>query len=374
MTHIDQDDSGITEQAARWVALLKDGNESEQAAFGAWLKVSPRHVEEFLLVAAAEHAFDELRQGRSVDAAAILAAVNTNVVSLEGRELPADAAPTAKATRTRRRWLAAAGIAVASVAAVGWALATYPRWYGYSTSIGEQRIFELQDGSVIHLNTQSRVKVHLSASQREIRLVRGEALFRVAHDAARPFRVHVRNGVIQAIGTRFNVYQAEQQTTVSVIEGLVRISKEGPAAPIDAGVRPQATAPAPDSVSPKSGREAGMDGAQLFAAGEGATIAAADGKVTRQEKIDAIKVSAWRQRRLVFRGDRLAQVADEFNRYNPAPRIRVEGQRAADKQMAGVFDADDPESLLLFLSQYGDLSVERRSGQVVIRGSDAANR
>jgi hypothetical protein len=44
--------------------------------------------------------------------------------------------------------------------------------------------------------------VRFSERVRDIRLVRGETFFKVQHDAVRPFRVHTRDAVIQAVGTQ----------------------------------------------------------------------------------------------------------------------------------------------------------------------------
>ncbi len=98
------------------------------------------------------------------------------------------------------------------------------------TSLGEQRFFKLDDGSVLYLNTQSRVEVRYSRAARVVRLIEGEAMFTVEHDAARPFRVMAGPTVIQAVGTRFNVYRTRLSTTVSVVEGVVKIAADVPAA------------------------------------------------------------------------------------------------------------------------------------------------
>ena len=52
----------------------------------------------------------------------------------------------------------------------------------YRTRLGERREVRLADGSRIHLNTASTVEVSLREDSRRVRLVKGEALFEVAHD------------------------------------------------------------------------------------------------------------------------------------------------------------------------------------------------
>ena len=67
----------------------------------------------------------------------------------------------------------------------------------------------------------------------------------------------------------------------------------------------------------------------------------------------------------VFRGEKLANVAAEFNRYNPK-HIRIEGEVAREKLLSGTFNADDPGSLMLFLGKLNDLAVQTRDEEFVI--------
>src|SRR5690606_1929945 len=58
-------------------------------------------------------------------------------------------------------------------------------WQEYRTALGEQQSLMLKDGSVLELNTQSRVSVMLSEKARYVRLIAGEALVRVRHEDER---------------------------------------------------------------------------------------------------------------------------------------------------------------------------------------------
>jgi transmembrane sensor len=75
---------------------------------------------------------------------------------------------------------------------------------------------------------------------------------------------------------------------------------------------------------------------------------------------------AWQQRRLTFRDDALADIAAEFNRYNRRLQIVVEDELARNKRYGGIFDAEDPESIIAFVSQDTDLSVRKEDGRIVI--------
>jgi transmembrane sensor len=216
----------------------------------------------------------------------------------------------------------------------------------YTTAIGEQRTVELEDGSMVYLNAQSHVKVDYTRDRRDVFLLDGEAIFKVKHDTARPFRVHVGDAFIQAVGTQFDVHRLTGQTNVAVIEGKVRISAREDESP--ASLEAQRAA----------------SGATLVA-GETATIVA-NGKVTQPAAVDVADATAWRQHRLVFRKQTLADMALEFNRYNREPQIRIQGAALQAREFNGVFDADDPESLVRFLESSDGIAVDRNGGEIVI--------
>src|SRR4029077_19225198 len=70
----------------------------------------------------------------------------------------------------------------------------------YNTKVGELQVVPLGDGSVISLNTDSEVVVRYSEKSRDIELFRGEALFDVAKNKARPFVVHAGDTAVRAVG------------------------------------------------------------------------------------------------------------------------------------------------------------------------------
>src|SRR5262249_43512208 len=149
---------------------------------------------------------------------ALLAQIAPEVVPFAG----AGAAAAASRRRRIKRALALA----AAVAACALALpAIYGRFRAevFSTQIGEQRTIQLSDASILALNADSRIRVQLGDTERDIELLHGEALFQVARDTHRPFKVQTRTALVQAIGTQFNIYDMPDGTRVSVLEGRVRV-------------------------------------------------------------------------------------------------------------------------------------------------------
>jgi len=366
MTRID-DETRITQEAARWFGSLIDSN-ARRADFFRWLEESPRHVEEFLFILAdaqdlalltgkQRQRIDELSREIGSDASASpnvvplcrdapvhFASATTRDVETTSGAPPPHWQPGAR--RLIRRWTAALAALLLLTVGVSWWLTGPGSWRTYSTEIGEQRALELADGSVVDLNTNSSVTVRLTDTSRTVRLLRGEALFSVKHDPRRPFLVHTSSAVIQAIGTRFNVYRRDGRTQVAVIEGLVQVSD---ATDLTSAVRA--------STTPTR---------QFLNAGEGADVSDS-GNVSEPKSVDAARAVAWRQRRLVFEEDTLGEIAAEFNRYNAAVKIRVDEEVAGEEHFSGTFDADAPEAMMQALA--GDLALEvtRAGNEIVIR-------
>ncbi len=330
----------LAEQASEWVEVMKRPTLLDRLMFARWLRKHERNATEFIAMEAVDRALEGIDAQRCHDVTALLSA-SSDIVSLG--EGPRSQAGARKPARGRWRAGLAAAAAIGAVAVIAWWGVSVLGLTGQevSTRIGEQRVLALEDGSTVFVNTQSRVRVRLSNRARDIQLLAGEALFKVEPDPLRPFRVHAGDATIRAIGTQFNVHRGPAGTQVAVIEGRVEISSE----------------PGPERPAART----------ALAAGEEASIAASK-PVVKRAAADLEKTTAWRQRRLVFRLEPLADIAAEFNRYNRAPRIRVEGDVTRERRLSGVFDADDPQAFAAMLGGDETLTIATMDGEIVIRG------
>jgi transmembrane sensor len=338
-------------QASRWVETMRHASPGDEMRFVAWLKESPRNVRDFLQMLSLDCALEKLDAERLHSIEALITKVDLRVTPLTLR--PATAA--AAAARSRRlRWAAlAAGVLVAAVGALFWY--AHPGFHEFETATGEQRTFELEDGSVVSLNTHSRVAVRLAAHAREVRLLRGEALFHVAHDPSRPFLVSTDDAVVQAVGTQFDVYRRADGTVVAVLEGRVNVTTAAPA-PAASG----------SAAVPVAGREAPRAATVRSLGASQEAQVSHEGSVSIREVNNVSDTVAWRERRLIFRDQTLEQIVGEFNRYRAHP-IRLEGSGVSERVYTGVFDADDAESLLQVLAHDPALAVEREGETIVVR-------
>ncbi len=365
-----RDTLGVAEEAATWLIALEDADDATRAAFVKWLRGSPRHVEEFLLVTASDRAMQNMDRHRRMDVERMIAQLNANVVPLdEAAERANDGSPgnrqsassqlrSAEPGALRNSWRPVA-LAATVLLAIGWWLAVFGLRDTYTTAVGEQRTVQLADGSLIYLNARSRIAVRLSDERRDVRLLEGEALFKVAHDVSRPFTVASDRAVIRAVGTQFNVDRRSQDTRVAVIEGAVEITlaKRASAATQGKHAAPNAH-PAPALTQ--------------LAAGEEVRIASS-GLMTRS-KGNVADAIAWRERRLVFSDSTLEEIATEFNRYNRKQQLVIADESLRDQRYGGTFEADEPRALIEFLRRTPGLAVEDEGGRIVIRRSSAGER
>ena len=333
-THETQD-LEIATEAAAWVLRLKSDGAGERSAFASWLRQSPLHVKHFLRMTVLEKELEEFVPERPLAAPTETHAKVVPFVSQHGPTIAKAAPQTFSFALGRGKTLA---IAACLLAAVGIA-STFVMVKGeapqqYITFVGERRDVSLTDGSLIQVNAASELQVDYSRSARNVRLVRGEAVFTVAHDVSRPFQVRVGNAVVRAVGTAFNVDKHDSRTSVAVLEGRVQITS--------------------------AGRQT------VVSAGEIAEIGA-DGHLEQAKKGDVDSAVAWRDGSLVFQDETLAEIAEEFNRYNRVPRLIIEGEAPRRMTFSGSFRGTNPESLLQYLSHDPSLIVEPRGNAVVIR-------
>lgn len=337
-------------QAAEWFIANQDPapDHSQRAAFIAWLKSSPIHIEEYLGVALvardlrkATDDSDEamaslLEQARDDAAGRVIA-----MPALKMRELPG------QYFAHSRRWAMAAAAIVAAVFLAWWLSGDHSgaQSQRYATRHGEQSLQRLADGSTLNLNTDTAVEVKFDEGSRRVRLEAGQAFFTVAHGDPRRFRVLANETEIVAVGTRFDVRLKGRSTVLTVVEGQVDVR---------AGAR-QGAAP---------GR------VMRVAAGYRLQI---DGDVmpAQSERVDAEGAVAWLQRKIVFEREPLGEVTDEFNRYGVVQFV-IEDAGLRALPVSGVFNAYDTDSFAAFLASLEGIRVERTPGEIHVMRQDAA--
>jgi transmembrane sensor len=337
----------IAEQAAEWFVAHRTGTLDERgsAAFAQWLKASPVHVEEYLRTAAISGELRRVSRDPRLPIEAWIAAATSQPPGVEPQR-PDTPDPHSSANvvflgqgpisphgRRAPRWISGWRLAgVLSIPAI--ALAAFLMSFllsgaparAYETAHGAQRSWQLADGTMLRLNTDSAVEVRFSRAERVVALERGQAFFKVTHDAHRRFRVIAGQAEVVAVGTQFDVYRHGQTIQVTVLSGRVAVFS-GDTLPASAG----ATLPA---------------GAIYLPAGQRVRIVG--GVIGKPAAVDLHETESWLRGQIAFEQLPLAQVAAEFNRYIPVP-IEVDDPSLQSLKVSGVFDDHDSASFLAFV-------------------------
>ena len=329
----------IEQIAATWVPRISAGlSANEEAELADWLHADPRH----------ERALREHQQAWE------------RFAPLAQMGLAEDASlPQARVTSSANivRFLVPALVAAAAIAFGFFVLRTptaapTPMMGAAMVPLCEQRT--LADGSVVELNRGAAIAVALIPGQRRVQLLRGEAHFKVAKDAARPFVVSTGGVEVRAVGTAFNVRFDPAAVEVVVTEGSVQVqpvaATAGPAAPR------LATQIEPSLV------EAGQRAFVSLAPSAPPPVVATLSSVELEARL------AWQPTLLDFDDVPLADIVADFNRRNPV-RLVVDDPTLGRLRLTATFRSDNMGGFVrLMESNYGVRAELRGPSEIVLRG------
>jgi transmembrane sensor len=307
--------------AAVWhVRMEEDPSAEDWHAFTVWLETDPRN----------RRAFDALDAVAS-DAVRQLADTADTLVPVPH--------PALLRRLSSRAFLAMAGVAAAMLIAVVVSPRLFysPAYEIIATAPGERRDVTLSDGSTVHLNTDTRIAVNVSARERDVRLEKGEALFEVAHDEGRPFDVGAGDRTVHVVGTAFNVLRHDGRIQVTVERGKVDVGGGG-------------------------ARDVRLNAGEQYGAREGSDRY----QVT---KVDPAIASSWREGRIVFTQATLAEVASSLSRYYARP-IQVADPNVGNLRFSGILKIEDQLTTVKRLEALLPISVHESADAVRLeRGS-----
>lgn len=321
-------DRELLEAAAAWRLRIfgeREPDPAEAEAFERWLSADPRH----------QDAFD-----RTSSAWDLLEPHTAAPEVIGARRDALDYARRAGGRRwavgmsRRTSFRIAASVAAAAILGAGaWPFLDGVEVYG--TDVGERRQVTLDDGSTVSLDSGSRVKVRYSADARRLTLLKGQARFDVAHNAARPFSVDAGDRRVVATGTAFNVELLGRTVNVILLEGSVVVTP--------------AKVPAAKAVPLTAGQ-------QLVASADAAP---------RVEPVKLEDATAWQRGKIVLDNVPLEQAVLRVNRYSDR-KVVVADDQAAALTVSGVFQTGDAETFARAMAQYLRLQAAFGDREIVL--------
>jgi transmembrane sensor len=305
-----QPSEAVKDEAADWVAKLRAGDCTlhDERAFRTWLTADPTHAVAF----EAMHATWEI-------AAA----------------LPRDPArfgyrPPRRMARREFVWTAGA------IALAGGAFAT---WQGaaaeiYETRVGEQKHITLPDGSLMFLDTETRVSFRMHDGLRLMLLSSGRVNLRVAPDSRRPFRAEVREQSITTNQSRFDMLDYGHMTSIVLIDGQASVEIN----------------------------RAGDDRKLSLQAGERLRVSKAG---VSRDRPNLSPLLAWQRGQVVFENSTLEQAASELNRYSDT-KLATADPVVASWRVSGVFPVGDNFAFVKAVSKFLPLGMTQTADRILM--------
>ncbi|PRC10267.1 histidine kinase [Pseudomonas poae] len=204
--------------------------------------------------------------------------------------------------------------AIAACLVVALAPSLVLRWQAdYRTGFGETRDITLSDGSVVQLDSHSAIAVDIAGTHRDVRLLTGQAFFKVMPDKSKPFHVWTKTLQVTVTGTAFNVDSARDNPSVAVQQGSVNVDE----------------------------RQAGRHLASLVP-GQRLTLRADRAELSTFSPSQA---AAWRQGQLIADDLPISEVLTQLRRYTPGIIVLRDAKLGAQR-VTGVYDLRKPQAAL----------------------------
>lgn len=105
-------------------------------------------------------------------------------------------------------------------------------WTNYVAKGNAIDSLTLPDGSAVYLQAGSQLSYNNDHTQRQVKLQKGEAFFKIAKDGQHPFSIQVPDATIKVLGTSFNVSTTNTYSDVAVWDGKVSVSGAGDQPPV----------------------------------------------------------------------------------------------------------------------------------------------
>jgi transmembrane sensor len=309
-------DPRIKKEAIDWFVDLLDSSDIHvRERFCRWLKRSPQHVCAGLYITRASSIIERSAQRTSPEA--LIEAARAHLARTEYQSTQATHRPF------RTRILLVAALAAITVAILYFSIPPTLQAQIVSTVRGEQRWIYFSDGSAAQLNTDTQVELSNTTTPQYVRLIRGEARFRVLPHRKLPFAVHTPDALILTEGAELNVQFLHDRTAVTTFNGSVAIQA----------------------------RRAKNAAHIILTSGQRAALTS-DARIRRDTGPSLEHAMAWPRLEVVFQHERLADAITEINRYQEQPLL-IRNSELSNLPISGTFSVDDLESFISYAQDQG---------------------
>jgi transmembrane sensor len=209
-------------------------------------------------------------------------------------------------------------------------------WNTLEVPAGKSYSFQLGDGSRVSMNAVSELRFPLLFTQAErIVALKGEAYFKVAHQASHPFKVRVNGLTVKALGTEFNIKSYNGESTfISLVNGSV-------------------------SVENAKGESI------ILSPGEAVVVENSNSPLAK-EPFDGSIVLGWMQGLYYFRNEKLQHIAVVAERWFDI-NVHIKDPSLTALHFSGALDRNKPvDAFFNMLASSGDIRYKNENGKITI--------
>lgn len=224
---------------------------------------------------------------------------------------------------------------------------------------GMRKKINLPDGTVVWLNSDSKLTYNTTIDEDENRVVflTGEAFFDVAHHQKRPFFVRTNKISIKVLGTKFNVkaYAADQKSEATLINGSIELSIND---------RPQ--------------QKIILNPSEKFALVEkkenGEKLKVVPNDITLMiEYVNPVQIgnqvyieeTSWKDSKLVFSNETFEEIRPKLERWYNV-KIHLKSEKATSYRFTGVFKNENIQEALTAMQLIKPFSFKLTEHDVII--------
>lgn len=199
---------------------------------------------------------------------------------------------------------------------------------------GQRTTFTLPDGSVVYMNSESRIiyPAQFTGNERRVELT-GEAYIKVEPDYAKPFIVECGSITTIVTGTEFNLMNRDNVVKVAVAYGSVKVISSNK-----------------NEILVQKGQMVSLDKKGYF---------------SNPQQVDLSHILAWKNNKLSFKRTPLMEVIRDLELFYNV-KVTVVNKTAKNKKLTGLFDAESLNEVLENLELALDISIKKDGQKIFI--------
>ncbi|HIP82053.1 MAG TPA: DUF4974 domain-containing protein, partial [Desulfocapsa sulfexigens] len=203
---------------------------------------------------------------------------------------------------------------------------------------------------VLEMNVGSFLSVRMDKQYRKVEMSDGEVFFQVSPDPDRPFEIRTSSGMVQVLGTTFNVKNRRGRVSVDVDHGKVQVND-----------------------NPRGSGDMRIKGTTLVS-GQGVDINAS-GRLSELRTSNIKHVLAWQHQQAVYKNTPVGEVLHELEHYHNIT-INLIASELEGKGITGTFDMRNLDETLGAIVTAVSLKLNKEADGTIIlyEEQDVVNR